>query len=712
MTRVTPAQEWWSADEIAVAGLPDLPATARGINLLIAREGWRSQPGMARRRTGRGGGWEYSWRLLPSRALRKLLSSGQPLKVSTSRPMRDEVWKWFEALPGNVKAKAQERLLVVQKVEALEPMFGKHLAVAEVARMESMGARTLWSWFALIDGVLACDRLSYLAPRHRAVPERARTKGFDPDFWGLIRSDFLRPEAPPFTDCYRRSVRVALDKGLEIAPERTMRRWLDATVSMPVQVLARKGTDALKRLYPAQVRDKTALVALEAVNADFHKFDVFVRWPAIPKLGQPEWIGRPQMVGFQDIYSGRILSFRVDRSPNSTAVMLAAGDMIEQWGIPEHVLFDNGREFAAKAITGGAETRYRFKVKEDDLPGLFTLLGCEIHWATPYAGQSKPVERAWRDLASTVAKDPRFAGAYSGNSPDAKPENYGDKAIDLEVFLAVLAEGIAEHNARAGRRSEVAWGRSFAEVFDESYATAPIRKATEAQRRLWLLGAEGLNAKRGSGEVAFLGNVYWAAWMHDVAGCRVVVRFDPADLHSGVHVYSQDNAYLGHAPAMQKAGFLDMDEARVHARSRNAWIAAEKKAAAAHRQFTISEIADGLDQIAPVSGRMSDSVRPEAKVVRPAFGAATGRPALALPPGVSEVQAGIVVDLAAQRAAVAPVEESQRDRFRRALELERGLAAGAAVTFEQKLWLTIYQNEPEYRAERMLWEEAGDAIFG
>lgn len=49
----------------------------------------------------------------------------------------------------------------------------------------------------------------------------------------------------------------------------------------------------------------------------------------------------------------------------STAVMLAAGELIETWGIPQHILLDNGREFAAKAITGGSATRFRLKVRED-----------------------------------------------------------------------------------------------------------------------------------------------------------------------------------------------------------------------------------------------------------------------------------------------------------------------------------------------------------
>lgn len=699
-----PAQAWWTADEIAAAALPDMPGTKRGVNVLAERLGWRGNAELARRREGKGGGWEYSWRLFPARAQRKLLAAAAPAEAKPVMD-RDEAWTWFEALPEDVKDKARARLAVIQQVEALEPIpgMGRHNAVCAVAKQAHVGARTIWGWFALIDGIRADDRLPFLAPRHRAAPERPRAKDCDPEFFAVLKGDFLRLEAPPFTDCYRRAVRIAEKQGWAVLPERTMRRRLDAEVSEVSQILARQGVEAVKRRFPVQVRDKTALVALEAVNADFHKFDVFVRWPD----GQ---ILRPQMVAFQDIYSGRILSWRIDVSPNSTAVLLAAGDMIETWGIPSHVLLDNGREFAAKAITGGAATRYRFKVKEDDIPGLFTGLGCTIHWATPYSGQSKPIERAFRDLCQSIAKDPRFAGAYTGNRPDAKPENYGSKAVDLEAFLGVVAEGIEEHNTRQGRRSEVAWGRSFAEVFEESFATAPIRRATEAQRRLWLMGAEGLRAHTQTGAVWFQGNEFWAEWMQPLAGQRVIIRFDPAAFWDGVHVYSADNAYLGHAPVRQKVGFFDADEARAHARTRRAWLNAERARLAALQAYTAAQIGQSLDAL-------EIAARPavEAKVVRGTFGKGAA-PASARPQADTEdfsaAQAAVVADLAARRAAQPASEETSRDRFKRALELERALEAGTAVTREQEVWLSVYQTSSEYRSERSLWTDFGDAIFG
>ncbi len=144
-------------------------------------------------------------------------------------------------------------------------------------------------------------------------------------------------------------------------------------------------------------------------------------------------------------------------------------------------------------------------------------------------------------MCQSIALDPRFAGAYTGNTPLAKPEDYGSRGDPAGgLSCGSLAEGIEEHNTRQGRRSEVAWGRSFAEVFDESYADRPIRKATEAQRRLWLLGAEGIQTHKSTGAVWFQGNEFWDVWLQDHADARVIIRFDPAAFWDGVHVYSAD----------------------------------------------------------------------------------------------------------------------------------------------------------------------------
>lgn len=138
MSAAAPEQLWWSAAELAGAGLPDLPGTRQGVELLAKRQGWRGDPERARRREGRGGGWEYHWRLLPAAAQAALVKGASsphdevaPASAAneTLRPDREEVWGWFEGLPEGVQRQAAARLQAIQQVEALEPVLGKYMAV-------------------------------------------------------------------------------------------------------------------------------------------------------------------------------------------------------------------------------------------------------------------------------------------------------------------------------------------------------------------------------------------------------------------------------------------------------------------------------------------------------------------------------------------------------------------------------------------------------
>lgn len=651
---------WWTAAEIASARITDTPDSLRGVRALAEREGWAAQgPEKARLRRGaRGGAMEYHRDLLPARARTAILAALAP-KTATPAGDRIAAWAAWDAAPQARRERALARVKAVADSDALKA-GGMALkdAVAAAAGLAGVAPGSLWRWRALVKDARRDDWPAVLLPKHGvSAPEQAvaQAAGEAPDQvrgsaraevaeadWEYFVSDYLRPERPALAACFRRVSKIAASEGRSLPCERSLRRRLDREVPRAVQVMAREGLDAVKRLYPAQERDKSALHALEAVNADGHTFDVFVRW-------RDGYVGRPAMVALHDIYSGMFLSWRLHRAENSVAVLLALGDMVEDWGIPDHVLFDNGRAFACKDITGGIPNRYRFKVKADDPLGVLPILGCTVHWATPYAGQSKPIERAFRDLCEDISRGPRCAGAYTGNRPDAKPENYGNRAIDIEEFEQIVADGIAEHNARSGRKAAVCAGRSFLEVFTESYAQAPIRRATEAQRRLWLLGVQGLRASRDSGEISLHGNRYWCAAANGWAGEKVQVRFDPENLHSGVHVYAADGRYLGHADCIDKTGFFDADAAASHARARKTHQRAVRDDLAALRTMTAIEL--GAKQAGLAAG-VTPPRAPERRVVRAAFG--RGGTALKIEHDADDAAApdADVVDLGWARAAM------------------------------------------------------------
>lgn len=476
-----------------------------------------------------------------------------------------------------------------------------------------------------------------------------------------------------------------------------------------VQISAREGDTGLERCFPPMVRDKSAYYSLEHVNADCHKFDVFVQW-------EDGSVERIQMVAFQDIYSSKILSWRLDHTPNEVAVMSAFGEMVETFGIPEHCTFDNGREFTSKWMSGGVKTRYRGKVREDDPKGVLPLLGIELHFAQPGRGQSKPIERAFRDLASDIAKDVRFSGAYVGNRPDAKPENYKSKAIPINEFKRVVAERIQEHNARLGRRFDVAAGRSFDEVFAESYAHSPIRRASDEQKRLWLMGQAALTMQKKNGRIHLYRNYYWSDWMSEYAGRKVTVRFDFEDLHSGIYIYELTGEFMGYAPCRIAHGYRDLTAAKEHARAKKQFMRTQRQLLQAERRMNPKELGKQLDAVPvaeaePLENKIvampkGDARPAAARVTRPVYQDEM------TPEQEAEVikfQKRHYEDMARKEAAAKADEPI--DRFKRAIALERKLHTGQPVGEAEVKWLNRYQTTSEYRGMCRMYEDFGDKMF-
>lgn len=522
----------------------------------------------------------------------------------------------YERLPGRYRDEAMRRVSALVAVDQLvsqgEPLQRARELVSERLRAEGQRCdeTTLWRWANLVRRVPRPHWCFFLTPKWSGGSAEA---DYSPEAWDAFKADYLRPEAPNAAAVYRRVQRLAGPNGWKLPSVRTFQRRLEREISPHVLTLARKGVDALMKMYPAQERDKTALAALEAVNADGHRIDVFVRHP----LGH---VCRPILVAFQDVYSGRVLAWRWGETESADLVRMALFDLVHHYGIPRAAWLDNGRAFASKFITGGTRTRYRFKVRDEDPVGIAVALGIEIHWATPYHGQAKPIERAFRDLAETLAKHPSFAGAYVGNNPTAKPENYGSKAIEWAEFVKVADAEIRAHNAREGRRSKVAGGRSFDQVFNASYSQAVITQATPTQLRALMLAADTVRCSATNGSVSLAGNRYWTEALSRYAGERVIVRFDPDCLHSQVHVCGLDGSLIADAPCVASVGFADTAAATEHQRARNQFKRAAKQQLKAEKRMAVATLVNQLAAL-PETG----DARVEAQVIAPLFNVPTPR---------------------------------------------------------------------------------------
>lgn len=600
-------KEWFSAKEISgfVDGT-DFPRSKRKILARALRHGYERREVKSPGRTGLR--FEFHIKSFPPDVQRAiLLKTTKTAAKDGSTSIQNQtslcLWNRYARVSERMKSFARARLAAVQRFESLLAAgVKKTAAIEQAAGRHGVSLWTLKSWLRVCAGVDRTDRLPALLPEYSGC---TATAAVSPEAWDFFLGDYLRFERPTASACYERLMRTAAEKGWTVPSLKTLERKLHRELSPHMIILAREGSAALECRLPSQRRDHSVFAALDAVNSDGHRFDLFCKFPG----GAVE---RPVGVFWADIFSGKILSFRVGQTENAHSILLAFGDLIERFGVPRCAFFDNSRSYASKWLTGQIPNRYRFKVKPEDPAGVMKQLGVEVHWCRPYSGRSKPIERAFRDLCEYVSRHPAFSGAYCGNRPDAKPEDYGSRAVPIEEFSRILTEEIAAHNSREGRRSAVCQGRSFDAVFDESYSQTTIRKVSESQRHLWLLAAEGLKVSQQDGSISLAGNRYHHPALARFMGRKVIARFDPDRLHESIFVFNLAGGLLAKADCIHAAGFADMAAAKEHARQRRSAIKHEKKRLAAERRMRALDVARMLPHPA-------EPEAPAAKAIQPLF---------------------------------------------------------------------------------------------
>lgn len=610
------------------ATLPEIAAglgvTARSIQLRSKKQAWPNTG-----ETIKGGGYKYDLDKIPLAPEEKIkvkaflaLSGKHPVAADSNPQLhsestsesallddedRESLWDYYGRKAQNNKAGAARRLKAVRAIDALVASgIAKMEACRIVAERIEAHPMTVYGWTKKGEAVPACDRLTVLVDTRGGHRPRAEVS---PEAWEYFKADYLRRDRPTLQSCYERLQRAAQKHDWSIPSLKTLQRKLTREIPHDLVVLRREGEDAYKKCFPAQERDKTVFHALEAVNGDGYTFYKYVCFESGEVCRPTAWI-------WQDIYASKVLAWRLDVSENKDMIRLSIGDLIERYGIPDHFWLDNTRAAANKDVTGGVRNRYRFKVSSEEPVGLIPQLGAEVHWTTPGHGQAKPVERVFGvgGIGEYVDKHPSF----SGRGTKARP-------IPVAEFEAVLQAEVAAFNARQGRRSKICMGGSFDEAFAESYARSTIKKATREQRALWLLAPETVTANRQDGSIKIMGNRYWCEALSRHKGQKLVARFDPANMHGNVIVYTIDGRRIAEAECLIPAGFNDRTAARDHAKEK----ARRRKALRAAEKHELRMTAIQAAELLPGDEHPETPQSP--KVVRGCFGkgerAAEGDPA-------------------------------------------------------------------------------------
>src|SRR5579863_1250247 len=497
------------------------------------------------------------------------VAAGETIAVHGSREyelIRAELWRKAETKKQTVRDEAtKDAAAVLKAFELIRSGCPKMEAYAEAAREREVAVSTLRDWIRAVKSIERTDWAAALIDE-RGNRSEAAAYSYPQSFFNYYSSDYLRMDRPPRIACYRRAIAAARAEGIsgdDLPAEITLWRRLRKEVPWQSIKFARHGSEVLHRAYPAQTRDRSILHAMECVNGDGYRWNNSVIWPD----GE---ICRVLMWYFQCSYSSfiPIESIQFGKTEHAGLVRLSIGGLISAYCIPELFVIDNTMAAASKWITGRSPSRHRWTTKEADVFGLITQLGAR-HIATlpRVGGSSKPGERAGGDWDRDIARSPALAGSWLGHNTAARPDATR-KPVPFEKFKEIVLAGIAENNERPGRRSPVCRGRSFGEVFRESFATIPVKRPTPEQLRLCLLAAQKVRCAKIDGHIELFGNRYWGESVAALAGREVVVRFDPEKLQHNVFVYNLDGQIVGEAQCHAPVGFIDASAAKEHNRLR------------------------------------------------------------------------------------------------------------------------------------------------
>lgn len=583
-----------------IATAPGLKRSKQAVRKQADKEGW------GKRKVEQGKGFEYRIESLPNEIQQALsvhdaIQNHEPEKA---RKPSDQLWnEYAKNVTATNRSRAEARLIALRAaIDYIEAGMAKSQAWQRAAKEHGMSRSAIYAYWHRVKDYDMTDWLPLLVSHSKGSKESSESPQEVFDYFNDL---YLTPEKRTFTHCYRLTKQIAEMNNWPVPSLDTIKRRLKKHIPHVEQVIRREGSYAAMRLYPSQRRTVADLYPMQSINGDGYQHNLFIKWPN----GD---IKRPKTWFWQDIYSRRIVGWRTALSENTDLIRLSFADVVSEFGIPEYVTHDNTTAAANYTMTGGSsKSRKRFKSKDemdDEMKGVYYSIGVKKVVFTSIIegkghGQAKPIERAFGDGGiADVDRHPAFTGCYTGNDPKAKPDNYGERAVDLAEFIKILSDGVNEFNTRLGRKTEMAAGvKSYDGVFVDDYRPDLLRRPTRDQQRIYLLASEIVRVQREgdftikAGSAVGLGrNRYACTYLHDYIGQHIVVRFDPQNLHTETYCYSKKGELIGTARLIDDAGFHDTRVSREHNKERRSWLKANKASAKARQRMEALEIAKQL----------------------------------------------------------------------------------------------------------------------
>lgn len=535
---------------------------------------------------------------------------------------REEHWKRYELATEKCQGRARVAFAALMRFNELLRQGSKKMPAYEAVMREFDVVRSTFNlWQKSVEGLDQGDWLPALVPdlSGRTNARRADWPGIS---WAFFLQDACTPGRPLKT-AYNRTAREAEAKGWGKLPSFQTARRDFANLDAAVIAVLREGDTALKRLSPTIRRDYTAFALHDQWTMDGRRMDLMVR-DSKGEFGPKGRTFRLWLYAVMDMRSRYPVGYAIGAALNADLVRDALMDAFKrtQRIVPKCVQVDNGMEAAAKEITGGAPWRLRGKVKEEEIIGLLPFLGVEVSWATPAHGQTKPIERLFGTLARMCETRPEFNGAYCGNTPDARPEQWdAGKAAPIDLVRDLFAEELGAY-LRTPHRGDGMNGKSPMQTYTELMNVPGYvpRQISALQMRVCALSAVPITIQKDGSFIIHGARYYSVETASLPKGRGYYARYNRHDLAEPVFVYRASKLVAENVRQIERTPGNSKEAAQKIAKERADFTRAKKAQAKALLNIqnidTPSEINKRLaDKHPELVDKETGEILPVAKVV-------------------------------------------------------------------------------------------------
>lgn len=721
-------KHWLTSSEIADLALPGLPSTDRGVRMLAEREDWARFSGLCRQRSGRGGGLEYHINLLPIAARTAFYGAHAPAPVAGAALQAAP-----EPAAGTTSAATLQldaRLAVLGALKAFirSSEMKQTVAISYFVDLYNLGKVELPTWAAAILPRLSTRTvLRWLSASREgetsrlAVDRGAGRRGqgvLDAAFDGEIKHFAIAVHS--LNDLYTASHIYGAVKG------EFEGRLAQAGIQLPGQRAFEVRFNAWKQEYAAgllKMMDPDGFRSKMKVSGSYAHLAPHLNalWQIDASPVDAMCVdGRHSIYLCIDYWSRRIILF-VSKTPRSEAVQLLMRKAILAWGVPDAVKTDNGSDFVARATVR-----------------LFVRLQIEAIRSDAFSPWQKGVvERNIRTFQTDCA---RMLPGFVGHNVAQRKKIEGRKAFaqrlgqendafnvtltgeELQTICDHWAAEIYAHHEHGGIGKMTPFAKAAS-------STRPVRTVhVDALATLLMQAPDGDGYRTVGKSGVRVGGFHYQP-MGILPGERVFVMLDPADKGT-IWLFGDETLErpLGRAVNGELAG-VDPVELQAQRKAMQTRMVEEQmakaKAMLRSKRVTDRTVLDHrLSQAAAQAGNL---------IAFPPRSEAHNTPALEAGAEIAAIRRGEAPVAAPLSEAAAKLhrelletpataeaepkvmklrtQDTARQRFRRALGIEAAIAASDPVSTEDALWLGSYRTSAEYRSEKALAEDFGEAAL-